>query len=681
MKINIPDMSPERSALRVTTRAGAYTGSLKEGDVVKAEVLSSDKSSVVLRTQDGRVFKAALEAGVALAGGDEVLLEVTGKESGVIYMALRYEALSGRDDDPQMLVRGYEDHSLLPYAAALARLGLDAGEGTAAAMRNLMIRYPAMTLDEAAFIAANRLDTDESLVNAALALLSGDEKTDEMIARLLALLGAASPEQPSVGSPDNGRGAAAVPGQPIEADALLAGGSSVITASMSASGEQAATTAQTFPLSPGDSAVLNGFLALLSEQMAASAAGPGTAAASDLRIIPQNDVDLQTGIASNVEENSYSTNFGINNRVESGDLPAFLQQEAASALNGEAAAQVGAAPAVAEQPNAGAAVSAAGGAAEQSALAAEQAAVPAAQAETQAEPAASGSAGLAAAGAAGPATSAASAEAATAASAEAAAASASQPPDGTAQAAGGRFQVSEWLSSLPEFRSTPRPALDRFSDMLMRIAGDAAAAPQDTVERLREMLQKLFTGIGSGEAGAGERLKNAREELYARLALIEEQAVRASPRGGSELLDRTRRLMDHVRLLNSVDRFAYMQLPIIMGDERRTAELYIFKRKGGGKKFDPENVNILLALDLTYMGRLEALLNIRDKDVSVKMEVRGEEERSYFSDNTVLLHEMLAEAGFKLVNTAITCSAKETTPITALAPSARAAGGRIDYVV
>ena len=243
--------------------------------------------------------------------------------------------------------------------------------------------------------------------------------------------------------------------------------------------------------------------------------------------------------------------------------------------------------------------------------------------------------------------------------------------------------LAELLSGIPEFKGAPAPALERFSNMLYRVASDMADVLKDDKEKLGTLIDKLFTRIDKSDQDAGERLRHAREELITRLAVIEEVISRAAPSARAELLEQTTKLTDHVRLLNNIDQFVYMQLPVTFGEDRKTAELYLFKKKGG-RKPDPENVNILLALDLENMGHWESLINFKNKDVSIRMEVAGEQEKEYFSENTVLLHEMLAEAGFKLVNTNITFSEKETKPLTALSSLERLTNtraGAIDFVI
>jgi hypothetical protein len=224
--------------------------------------------------------------------------------------------------------------------------------------------------------------------------------------------------------------------------------------------------------------------------------------------------------------------------------------------------------------------------------------------------------------------------------------------------------VTELLSQVPEFSGTPHTALERFSEMLLRVAGDTFGGTAEN-ETLEMQLEKLFTRIGVGDADTGTHLRQAREELFARLAMLEEAISSSAQQRGADLLSQTHRLIDHVRTLNNIEQFVYMQMPVLVNDKQKSAELYIFKRKGR-RQVDPDNVNILMAIDLEFMGRWEALLNIKGKAVTLNMEVRGEREKEHFNENTVMLHRLLDEDGFKLVGTNIKLLGEETTPLTAL---------------
>jgi len=583
-----------QGGIKVNAKTDSITKSLKEGDIIKAQVLSSEKGSVVMKTEGGQTFKAALGADVALMPGDKVLLEVSGKEKGLILLSAGgsddvLEGSSGQAGKAQNVA----DKSLEPYMNKLAELKMPVSESAARLMRELIEQYPEMKLDEAAFLATNKLNGNEGLMKAALAILSGGEKTDDMIARLLALLKLPDPAGESgVRSLESGIESRVPPSAAQPADAAVT---------------------QNFPLSS--------LISLLSAPDVGGVHGqsPEGSMQGLQTIIPQNDSIMQSinvenlkEITQNGEKNYEQQDFVLKNTQLPG--PPNTVNPEIGARNPESAALLRGAPL--QEP---ALVPAQGNAELQTRI--------------------------------------------------------SEAPPPKSPLSTLPSQLTALLAEIPEFRGTPPQALERFSGMLLRVAGESAGTTAGETEKLEAQIDKLFTRIGKGDADAGARLRGAREELFARLALIEEAVSRASPPAKAEMLGQTHRLMEHVKVLNSIEQFAYMQLPVQLAEERRTAELYVFKKKGG-RKPDPENVNILLSLDLENMGHWESLLNIRKKDVSIQMEVRGAAEKEHFSENTVMLHELLAEAGFKLVNTGITYSEKETTPLTALSSLGRYTAGR-----
>ena len=242
-------------------------------------------------------------------------------------------------------------------------------------------------------------------------------------------------------------------------------------------------------------------------------------------------------------------------------------------------------------------------------------------------------------------------------------------------------ELASILSEIPEFKGTPPEALERFTNMLLKIAGETISPETGQPEKPEALLDKLFTRIDFSDPEMGTKLKDAKSELFARLALIDEAISQTTSGGTSELSEQSTKLLEHVRVLNNIETFAYLQLPVKLGQEQKSADLYIFKKKGG-KKPDPENINILLSLDLEYMGHWESLINIKNTDISLQMEVAGEAEKDHFSQNTVILHDMLAQAGFKLTGTDITQAKQETNPLTALSTLEKfqsAKSGKIDF--
>ena len=627
MRVDLANI-PGQGGLKVKTGTNAFAASLKEGDNIKAQVLSAGKDAVIMKTADGQTFRARLDPEVILSLGDSIMLEVTGKEEEILSLSIRdgeKEGEKGEKAENPELVRDFEDKTLLPYASKLSELKMPVTEEAARLMKELIAENPGMTLDEAAFIASNKLDGDENLVKAAMAILTGGEKTDVMLERLLALLlqhfgddapGVAQtrnlPDPVSgntdleVPNPEAGNSAPEVP-NPVsgntdtEVPNPIAGNTGFEAPSPAAQIKYDGSVTEWITLIESGE----------SDSAGAILRGEQTPLTATQEIIPQSDSNMQSRILENNVEM-------MKNDIFPAETPVTEPQNPVNAADGAQPGIQNPEPEIEGTRAAG---------------------TPPPKSET--------------------------ANQVITGSNEEREISAANSTDRTPNPQITGEAITGLLSELQEFRGTPAPALERFSNMLMRIAGENADATSGDLEKLTNLLDKMFTRIEKSDKDAGARLKSAKEELFTRLAFLEETIARAEPPAKTQMLEQTRRLIDHVRLLNNIDQFVYLQLPVQIGEERKTAELYLFKKKGG-KKLDPENVNILLALDLENMGHWEGLINFRNKDVSVRMEVAGPAQKDYFSEKTVLLHNLLDEAGFRLVSTDIKHTEQETTPLTAL---------------
>ena len=633
MKVNITQV-PGQGSLKVNTGAGAFTDSLNEGDRVKAQVLSSAKDAAVIKTDGGHVLRAKLDAYVNLSPGDDIQLEVSGKERGTVFLSIIGTAENRGETHDQAAGQtghagGFTDKTLEPYASKLVELNMPVTEETARLMRELVTQNPGMTLDEAAFLASNKIKGDANIIKAAIAALYGGEKTDAMIARIAALLSFPEAGEPGIQNPEPGE-------------------FGIRNSEFGIDGRTSRESVSFSEVSSANPAGMAGGITSLMEE--------------SVRIAPLLDwltqyTEGKTDIARNPE---FATNFGQSVQdTGSAASPLINGSESAndsSLFDSESRIPN---PEFSTNPTARPIIS-------QSNTIMQSQNVE--KVEIYDEITKSGFKTIE--------------QTVKEQQKQAIPNSESRIPDSPSVSKA----ITQLLSEIPEFRDTPAPALERLANTLLKVANDSSNRSTNDnggIDKLSALLDRLFTRIMKDDNNGGERLRNARKELYTRLAFIEEEISRSASPVKTEMLDQARKLMDHVRVLNDIDQFAYMQLPVKFGDERKSAELYLFKRKGG-KRADPENVNILLAIDLEYMGHWEALLNFRNRDVSIQMEVPGEKEKEYIGENTVMLHEMLAEAGFKLVNTDIKYSRKETTPLTALSSFDRyisSRAGAIDFKI
>jgi len=111
-----------QGGVKIKAGTGTVMDSLKEGDVVRAGVVSSDKNGIVnLKMEGGQSFSAKLGTDIKLSPGDVILLEVSTKEKGLI--SLSFSGVETADDDLSLaqksLVRDFTDKSLAPQASNL----------------------------------------------------------------------------------------------------------------------------------------------------------------------------------------------------------------------------------------------------------------------------------------------------------------------------------------------------------------------------------------------------------------------------------------------------------------------------------------------------------------------------------------------------------------------------------
>ena len=649
------------SGVKVKMGTGAATDSLKEGDVIRAGVVSNDKNGIVtLKTENGQSFNAKLGADIKLSPGDTVLLEVTGKEKSQV--SFSFVGVEKTDEDLSLgqknLVADFTDKSLAPFANKLFSLNMPVTEESARMMRDLIAQNPKLSLDEAAFLASNKLTGDDSLMKAALAIIADGDKTDAMITRLMSLVNEQTSQTgPDINTESTDRGSPAFTVSTANTAPLTDLLTTIVKSFSNASTiisqpninlQTNAENAQEFLQMPGQGgqgdgspvSAANPETTITANQTQQSTM-PETVATNQAFISqesqgdgsPVSGANLEMTIAAdqtqqNTTPETVATNQALISQVSQGDGSPMSAANPEMTIAANQTQQNTTPETVATNQAFISQVSQGDGST-----------VPGANSETAAANQTAYN---------------------------------STPPAQTMQSMSS--VVAQMLSDIPEFSGTPLSALHRFSEILLRVAVENPETPNST-EALTAQLDKLFTKLSKNDTDAGARLRGAREELYTRLALIEEVISRATQPARAEMLVQTQKLMDHVRLLNSIEQFVYMQLPVQLSEEKKTADLYVFKRKGG-KRADPDNVNILLAIDLEFMGHWEALLNIKNKEVSIQMEVHGEAEKEHFNANTVMLHNMLTEAGFKLVSTNIKFSEEETTPLTALSAFDRYTGGK-----
>lgn len=562
--------------------ASERSPAMSEGDIISARVLSTGDGTASLRASDGTLLQAQLENGIVLTPGTDVYLSVQNSSGEITVLSPVIPGAEAASQTQQIAA----DPLLNAIFDQLVSLGYSPTEENMSAMKQLISQMPHMSMQEAAFFAAQK--AEPSLLEAFRGIVTGENDTAALLDKL-----AAATSTPA-------EGAAATPaqtGEAVSATTTPAPGS----AQNSAAPPDMAPGAQ-IPVVITDKAVIS---------------APATEAP------PEVHLQLQAQPQSEAMQSQPQIQAEI--QVQAQPQPQSevqtLPQPEAVLSQPETQPQQTAQSGQAAQPGAGA-----------SAL-------------PVSEPSLS-------------------------------------PPEfgrwlqnvlGTAGAntdpASAPVFTGEVLAGSPLLEGLSVRSLSGIADSLNRIAEGMPKSSSETelFENISKFAKELFVRLDGDDEKIQDRLKEVREELYIKLAYFRDTVASSGSSSKAFVLEQTEKLMDHLRLLNGLDQFVCVQLPVQLGDQQRNAELYIYKKeKNGVSRIDPENVKILLALDLIHMGRLETMIEIQGRDVSLRFEAENDNVAGALKQSTAKIHRLLADTGYKFANSTVVTKQKTTTVETAL---------------
>ncbi|MCR5691009.1 MAG: flagellar hook-length control protein FliK [Eubacterium sp.] len=114
----------------------------------------------------------------------------------------------------------------------------------------------------------------------------------------------------------------------------------------------------------------------------------------------------------------------------------------------------------------------------------------------------------------------------------------------------------------------------------------------------------------------------------------------------SQLTDQANQMnenLDFMKLLN--DNFQYVQLPVKLQNQEANGDLYVMTRKEALLK-NPENLKVLLHLDMDHLGTLDIHISRDGNAVTTKFIVDKENTAALLEKNIELLQDAINEQGF-----------------------------------
>ena len=232
-----------------------------------------------------------------------------------------------------------------------------------------------------------------------------------------------------------------------------------------------------------------------------------------------------------------------------------------------------------------------------------------------------------------------------------------------AQKAAGRTPVTAEDSQREQSFQAGTDVTDKEPMQQLLKTGSGVTNKGQTQQLLKAAEQTLYARIG--KRGDAQTLKEAGEQLLGRLETLKAYA-KANGTMGTNAAFEADRLIGGLSLLESIDRYSYMQIPVLLGDRPSTLELYVFDKKKGVRKANPDSTTVMLVLDTENLGRIEVLAKIKKSSLSLRVRTRDEKTADYLRRRTTVLYNMISETGYRLSGVFFQAGEQEVTPMTAV---------------
>ncbi len=192
-----------------------------------------------------------------------------------------------------------------------------------------------------------------------------------------------------------------------------------------------------------------------------------------------------------------------------------------------------------------------------------------------------------------------------------------------------------------------------------QVFGDAAI---QEMQQLLQVLDKLTVGIRHNARIDAENLQNAVKSQQ-QIADSVQSGLSRVMGDSSNVTQRAADISSRIQLGNNIENFYYCQIPIEMSQNKSTAELYVFERKQKGNAEERTNTTILIALETQNMGRVETVMRSERDSLGIEFRVQSPVIVNYLQKTTAELAQSLAGDDFAVKEIRVVQMNKPVTPL------------------
>jgi len=156
-----------------------------------------------------------------------------------------------------------------------------------------------------------------------------------------------------------------------------------------------------------------------------------------------------------------------------------------------------------------------------------------------------------------------------------------------------------------------------------------------------------------------EELKAFYERLHDKVTKLLDLSGQSTTEKAASLTKEAHQVKSAIEFMGDLNqRFNYIQLPMLLGDQLLHSELYVLndKRKIKG---DKGTLTALIRLDMLNLGHLDIYVTKADKNVTIQFYTEDENKSALIDNKLFMIHNQLNKLGFKVLGISVTKKEKD----------------------
>ncbi len=178
------------------------------------------------------------------------------------------------------------------------------------------------------------------------------------------------------------------------------------------------------------------------------------------------------------------------------------------------------------------------------------------------------------------------------------------------------------------------------------------------VKEIRKMMESMFVRGGKTLTEKEINIDQVQKDIFYKLDVIIEIIRNAKDPVDSLLKDEINQKISHIRknisLMSEIKDCIIFQIPLPSGSKRMPGEIYIMQRKRRRKNPYPKNTTVFISLKTENLGKIDSLISISGKRVSIRMSVKKQAVADHIKKHISMLDESLSAKGWKLADMKLT---------------------------